>query len=184
MSNDKLIDNTKLISELKSPFFKENYNTVKAEFLNFCQNIRSQSINDFNYLNKIIKILITQINDLQSELTERDNFIRIYEDDFECPQTKEKKRKILYDEREWRSIYLFDIDEDSQDKQTTDIDKYMQQKYLPSNYNLRFNEDDVIAILTKDDISKEFIIEETINGLLSNQFIRNHTFTVKEFIEK
>lgn len=186
MSNDKLIDITKLKSELKSPFFKVNYNKVKTEFSNFRQNIQSQSTNDFNYLNKIIDILITQINDLQRELTERDNFIRIYEDEFECPQTKERKRKILYDEREWRSIYIFDIDKGDPDKQTTDIDKYMQQKYLPSNYNLRFNEDDVIAILTKDDISKELIIEETINinRLLSNQFIQDRTFTVKEFNEK
>ena len=68
--------------------------------------------------------------------------MRVYSQDFTHPASGVSiKDKILYDEKEWRSIRF------ANDK---DYSLSMSSKFLPDSYNLRFEDDDILAVLVTD----------------------------------
>lgn len=82
------------------------------------------------------------------ELEKRDAFLRIYQDDF-----RHVKNKVLYDEREWRSVRF--ITEEENKINPTKYSEAISNKFLPSEYNLHFKPSDVQAIIVETDVEKE-----------------------------
>lgn len=87
--------------------------------------------------------------ELHNELENRDAIVRVYQDDFTSPATGTViKDKILYDEREWRSVKFFG-DQDFQ-KNPKEFEDAINNKFLPKRFNLKFTRDDLVAILVND----------------------------------
>jgi hypothetical protein len=186
MSIDEMVNLKDLKSQVKSDYFKNKYNEIKNAY-NIIKSILKEHDSLYNtFLETIIHKLIYRINDLHKELIERDNFTRLYEDDFKCPNSGVKYKKVLYDEREWRSIKIFGIDEDNSREQIKEVDKYIAQGFLPPKDNLRFCENDVVAIITEDEKAKNLILQKTndLNCLLSMEFIGRKIFTISDFDEE
>lgn len=104
-------------------------------------------------LTKYIRSLLNIIFELHNELENRDSFMRIYSENFTNPaKNKTFKNKVLYDEKEWRSIKYAD---------SSDYEEALNNRYLPPKYNLLFGDNDVLAILLKDkttsDVVKNYI---------------------------
>ncbi len=127
-------------------------------------------------LAKYFRSLVNRIIELHNELERRDSFMRVYSEDFTHPATKKTIfNKILYDEKEWRSIKYAD---------KADYIDAVTNKFLQPKYNLQFSDNDVLAILLKDqatlDIVKNYLTSnktlldpiETINKL---DIIDNYT---------
>ncbi|RXQ92208.1 hypothetical protein EO244_11710 [Ancylomarina salipaludis] len=114
-----------------------------------------------NVLAKFLRSLINRIFELHNELERRDSYMRIYKDDFTQPANNHTIHdKILYEEKEWRSIKYRDISEKSD--------------FLPVSYNLTFNEDDIVAILVEDKEKKDSLIQ----FLSTNSTLVNATKTI------
>lgn len=107
--------------------------------------------------NSITRRLIEQFNELEF----RDSYLRTYSEDFTCPADGvTRSSKVLYDEREWRAVkYLSNLDLRSMD----DYYQMIRQRFLNSEYNLLFTDDDVIAILLESEEQVE-IVKNTIQS--------------------
>lgn len=87
--------------------------------------------------------------ELHNELEKRDAFMRVYQDDFTSPATGNViKDKVLYDEREWRSVKYFG-DQDFQ-KNPKEYEEALRNKFMPARFNLTFTSNDFVAILVND----------------------------------
>lgn len=128
-----------------------------------------------------IDSLFQQIIDLHKELEIRDALMRIYKDDFEIRRDEIIKDKVLYDEREWRSIKWIDVHERSIDIYNQSLD----DGHLPLEDNLIFGEEDIIAILVVDEKVKNAVISYATKNktLVSPSFVTKNIFTVNEFLE-
>jgi hypothetical protein len=120
--------------------------------------------------------LVARIVELQNEVELRDSFTRRYQEDFPCPSSKQTVLgKILYDEREWRSI-----------KYATDLEatSALKDGCLPEAYNLRFADRDVVALVAQDQSAKGDLVGFLSRGtsLLSASFDR--IFTADDYREE
>lgn len=141
------------VEGLRNPAVLEQAQELQREFvktLNIAQSIRIDEI-----LLQYLHALMDKIHLLHNELEMRDAFMRAYQEDFEHSGTFYPK-KVLYDEMEWRSIKFPTISQALSDPQA--VQSWISQKYLPSDENLRFNNDDVVAILTQDELTKSDIL--------------------------
>ncbi|GHV10689.1 hypothetical protein FACS1894162_5360 [Bacteroidia bacterium] len=113
----------------------------------------------YKYLNSIGN----RFAELYNELENRDSFVRVYQDDFTSFDEKLFKDKILYDEREWRSIKY--IDGEYLKNNPNSYSDAIQNKYLPKDFNLTFASDDLVAILVENqeqiDEIQNFIKKDT-----------------------
>lgn len=82
------------------------------------------------------------------ELEKRDAFLRIYQNDF-----RQVKDKILYDEREWRSV-KFIAEKDKNDNPSL-YDDALKNEYLPEEHNLKFTKNDLSSILVESKEEKK-----------------------------
>ena len=92
----------------------------------------------------IIHLLEKSVN----ELERRDAFLRIYQDDF-----RHIRNKVLYDEREWRSVKF--ISEADVQANAGIADRVRADGFLPRNYNLTFSVADINAIIVETEAEKE-----------------------------
>ena len=127
--------------------------------------------------------LFKKVLELHHELEQRDSLLRIYEDNFKCPNSANSLNKVLYDEREWRAIKY--LTEEDIKKDNSIYEEAVTNKYLPEKFNLKFTDDDVKWIIVESDAYKIELIDsiEKGNCLVSNK-LKNHIYTVKEFVEK
>ena len=101
-----------------------------------------------------------RINELHNELSLRDIFMRQYSEDFKCPKNNKLiKNKIIYDESEWRAVKRFTLNTDSSESTFKDIFDNLHKGYLPKNYNLKFTNKDIYAILIESNKDKEIILD-------------------------
>lgn len=102
----------------------------------------------------LMDMLMDRIHALHNELEHRDAFVRAYRENFECPATRrEIKGKVLYDEREWRSVRFLTVSRLREAPQ--DLLDAESNKHLPSEDNLRFGGGDVHAVLAQDAATRE-----------------------------
>jgi hypothetical protein len=102
--------------------------------------------------------------ELHNELEKRDALMRVYQDDFTSPATGITiKDKVLYDEREWRSVKYFG-DQDFQ-KNPDEFSKALTDKFMPSRFNLTFESKDIVALL----VSHNKEIDELTDFVKSNK---------------
>jgi len=91
--------------------------------------------------------MFERVADLHNELEVRDSFMRAYREDFTPSHGETIKNKILYDEKEWRSVRTVMPKEDG-----THLPVYQKactDKFLPTEYNLLFGNDDVAYIVVE-----------------------------------
>lgn len=108
--------------------------------------------NSLQLFQKYINSIGNRIIELHNELEKRDAFLRIYQDDFSCPTGTVITNKILYDEREWRSIKY--INSDDFKKNPSEYYDAISKGYLPERYNLLFDSNDFVALLVSNTIVK------------------------------
>jgi len=140
-----------MIEELnlnKDNFIKE-YDKLDSEFAEFYDFLKITKEDYALLVTKYISSLIFRITELHNDLLERDLFLRKYKED----------DRILYDEREWRSIHLETIPAESSLEHEKEFDLYYEKGHLPAKYNLRFTPNDVVAILTENKEDKEELIK-------------------------
>lgn len=102
--------------------------------------------------------------ELHNELEKRDAFMRVYQDDFTSPATGTPiNDKILYDEREWRSVKYFD-DQDFQ-QNPKEIEEAFTNKSMPKRFNLTYTSSDFVAVLVSDQNQ----VNELVNFVENNQ---------------
>jgi len=131
-----------------------NLNPKVLEDAKDCQNKLNEdfkSIEDKQRENRIysyLESLMDKIHKLHNELELRDSFLRAYEEDFTCPANLETvKGKILYDEKEWRSIKFIS---ESEIQSEPELKNSFIDGFLPKEYNLTFDDDDVEAIIVEN----------------------------------
>ncbi len=141
-----LMDSKKISLDSLSEDIANNnslYNEIdvlEKEFLKLFENLKP--LEQDKVLAKYFRSLVNRVLDLHNELERRDSFMRAYSENFTNPATKITiDNKILYDEKEWRSIKYAD---------RTDYAEAVKNKFLPQKYNLSFSDNDVLAILLKD----------------------------------
>lgn len=160
-----------LILQIQGKFTKHDLITEansNSDFLKEIQELGSEYDDFHTYLSKdqkyletfskYIHSLIYRITELHNELFERDFFMRNYAEDFTCPKTNESiKNKVLYDEREWRAIKIKEIGRNN-DSRMEELKKSTVNGFLPENDNIKFNKNDLIAILINSKEEKEELI--------------------------
>jgi hypothetical protein len=99
--------------------------------------------------------LFNRIKDLHNELEARDAFIRAYIEDFKPSDGDVIRGKVLYDEREWRSIKIIEARHDG--LHATPYAEAVKNKFLPLSYNLRFTADDLQFVVVEHESDKETI---------------------------
>ncbi len=98
------------------------------------------------YFCRHISTLIRRINELHGELEKRDAFLRAYEEN----------GKVLYDEREWRSVTTIPAKDDFSHIKT--MAKAIEDGFLPPEFNLKFAATDLIHIVVADEADKEIVL--------------------------
>ncbi len=128
-----------LLQQLEGEFDKTLESTEATTFVSF------------------LNTLFNRICELHNELEKRDAFCRAYKEDFLHPVSGLMPDKVLYDEREWRSIRFIDETHDE-----SHVEKYLaalRQKFLPPEYNLKFSNDDVQYIIVDSQPEKAQLLE-------------------------
>jgi hypothetical protein len=131
----------------------------------------------------LLDLLMDQIHQLHNELEKRDAHMRAYKEDFISPATGQLiKGKVLYDEREWRLVRFLDVSDVL--SRPGLYAEAVKNGYLPSEYNLKFGDDDVCAILVENESGKSDIIRLVEGGeTLLSQAMSKKVFIAKEFTE-
>ena len=116
-------------------------------------------------------------------LERRDSFMRAYTEDFASPATGQViKDKVLYDEREWRSIKFIGLSETLQDPQL--LEQSVSQGFLPPRFNLTFEDSDIVAVLAQEEAAKAMFINEiSSKRTLLSPSLASKVFILKEFTE-
>lgn len=109
------------------------------------------------------------------ELEKRDALLRIYQDDF-----RYVKDKILYDEREWRSVKF--ITEQQSKANPSLLSGAMKNEFLPETYNLKFELKDIAAILVESEVEKNEIKKFILDELNYLSGAENKVFTFSEHV--
>ena len=81
---------------------------------------------------------------------------------------------MFYDEREWRAVKHPLKDE---------IDESFENKHLPIEKNLKFSDEDLIAILVENETNKQELIDylESSDLLISKQKTLNKIFLINDY---
>jgi hypothetical protein len=131
----------------------------------------------------LLDLLMDRIHALHNELEKRDSFMRAYTEDFKSPATGQViKDKILYDEREWRSIKFLDLSKTLQNPGLREESE--SQKFLQPDYNLKFEDSDVVGVLAQDAAARAMFIEEISSGeTLLSPGMASKVFIFADFTE-
>lgn len=117
----------------------------------------------FKQFASYIHTLGNRLLELHNELEARDAFVRVYQDDFPCPASGTTiLTKVLYDEREWRSVKFIGNKDFA-----SNPDEYKQavtNKFLPPRFNLKFSSNDLVAIL----VNEQKQIDDLVNFIKTN----------------
>lgn len=127
---------------------------------------------------KYFYTLINRFNELHNQLEKRDSLIRAYNGPFiHNGNNIDVKDKVFYDEREWRAI---------KHPQKDEIDESFKNKHLPISRNLRFNDEDLVAILVENEACKQELIDYLENSdlLISKQASMGKIYLIDEYDEK
>ncbi len=164
---------------LRNKGMRDQYNDIDKELSLFVENLQKYDL-DKKFIEYIYAIG-KNILELNDQLENRDWLARSYFDEFSCPNQGKRIKKVLYDEREWRSV---------QDASWLKVD-YGPEKYneaihkgfLPEKYNLRFKDDDIIGIILPSQKEVDNLIEMSSSDkfLVSHKKIKSITVTPENF---
>lgn len=139
---------------------KKEVEKIRSDFEEFYKFLKNNYPNKCRLFTKYMLLFMYRINELHNELSLRDIFMRQYSEDFKCPKNNKLiKNKIIYDEREWRAVKIFTLNTDSSESTFKDIFDNLNKGYLPKNYNLKFTNKDIYAILIDSNKDKGIILD-------------------------
>lgn len=136
-----------------NPSLSQTIQTEEDNYLSIRNTLEGSG--QLQHLDQFLAGILNSIYALHNELEHRDAFLRIYQEDFPPTGTPIVKDKILYDEREWRSVKF---------PAKADNLKGVTDKHLPPTYNLKFSDADLLAVLCQD--------QPTLNSL--KDYIENN----------
>ena len=168
LNQQSLIAQTKVDENLKNEL-----NRMEDEYTAMQKAIASAG--HLETFEKFLFGIHSRIRLLHNELELRDALVRVYKDRFIHPITGVHPDKVLYDEREWRSI-----------KMSTQADAAIsaKNKYLGESYNLKFSETDVVAILLEQpsDRDRVKLLIKSGNTMLARSAI-NKVMLINDYKE-
>ena len=124
--------------------------------------------------------LFHQVVDLHNELENRDAFVRAYKEDFTPSGGQTIIGKVLYDEREWRSVKMIGQSVDgSHDRELAEA---IANKYLPVKYNLSFRASDLQWVAVENETDKKTILDFLAGNrcLVSGEDLKDKLVTFEE----
>ena len=108
-------------------------------------------------IHRIFTSLFNRIKELHNELERRDAFVRAYVEDFQPSTGPLIEGKVLYDEREWRSVKMTNPipleTAVSRNRAAHDAG------FLPPEYNLSFSADDVKYVIVENEADKQVVLD-------------------------
>jgi hypothetical protein len=108
-------------------------------------------------IDTIFTSLFNRIKELHNELERRDAFVRAYVEDFQPSSGPIIVGKVLYDEREWRSVKMTNpipVETGvSRNRAAHDAG------FLPPEYNLSFSADDVKYVIVENVADKQVVLD-------------------------
>lgn len=128
------------------------------EFTQFYDFLKGQNAQWAKLFTEYVSLFQYRITELENELTLRNAIMRNYQEDFTCPGTRTTvKSKRLYDEREWRAFKPMETTEASMKERISETIKYIKNRYLPKEHNLKFTADDIVSIIVGSEEDKEYL---------------------------
>lgn len=165
----------------KDSIFKEIGNTALIEYMGeidktFAEKRTKFGDNDLrNFFNEWIIPILHLLEKTVDELEKRDALLRLYQGEF-----RHIKNKILYDEREWRSVKF--ITEVEKKSNPLIFDEALKNEFLPEKYNLKFVTNDIAVILVETNSEKQELKKFIIDELSHLKGAENKVFTFNEHI--
>jgi hypothetical protein len=171
-----------------------NYNKVisnrevenaRDEFVEFYEFLKNNHKKYAELFTKYMELYTYRLSELHNELYHRDLYMRNYSESFACPKNEKIiKNKILYNEREWRAVKRISLKRDTPKSEYDKLLSYAEQNYLPKEYNMKFSESDIFAILIEKKEDKGEILSEIEKGSVINpEKIADKFFLLSEFQE-
>jgi len=157
----------------------EKHREEFIEFYKFLQEHRKYA----ELLTKYMEVYTYRLSELHNELHHRDVYMRNYSENFICPNSKKHmKEKIIYNEREWRAVKIITLPSKSSKLEYEKLMSFVKQNHLPMEYNLKFSDKDIFAILIENKEDKNEIIKGIKkNSLINSNKIKDKFFLVDEF---
>ncbi|NGP90058.1 abortive infection system antitoxin AbiGi family protein [Fodinibius halophilus] len=161
---------------------KKQYNQIDQELSEYVKELEKHGL-EKKFI-KYVHVLGENILDLIGHLENTDWLSRSYKDQFTCPQSGETFDKVLYDEREWRSV---------QDASWLKIDfgagkyeKALGNGFLPEKYNLKFEDQDIVRIVVKNEKEKAELLSKINSNshLISSSKLKQVLTTRSEELEE
>jgi len=166
------------IKALDNPIIRNEYQKIYKEVWDFYQKLKSIGL--ANQFVEYIDSLCFNLSKVSDELENRDWLVRSYKDEFTCPNSSETFEKVLYDEKEWRSVK--DSSQLKIDFDSKEYDRSYERGYLPEKYNLTFDINDIVAIIVKDENEKSSFLKITDLPYNLDQ-VKSKLHTAKSFDE-
>jgi hypothetical protein len=159
----------------QNPSISTDVEVLEQEFIDFIESL--QGIKKDIVFVKYLRALMLAVHELHDELEGRDAFMRAYIENFIHPHTGILyPGKVIYDEREWRSIRF---------PTNAELNTAIEQRFLPSDYNLKFSASDIVAILCSDKKGVDGIKSSIKKGstLLKDEFSLDRVCLINDFKE-
>lgn len=131
-----------------------------------------------------INDLFNQVILLHNELETRDAFVRAYAENFKASDGLTHHDKVLYDEREWRSLRTMTAEDDNSHMKV--YTQAIKDKFLPLEYNLRFTSSDLAFVVVEEEQQKEIVLDFLSQNqcLVSADEVRPRLQTFGELVAK
>lgn len=133
----------------------QKYNEFKAMVDSIPTGVPQETID------RVFTTLFNRIKELHNELETRDAFVRAYIEDFQPSTGPLIKGKVLYDEREWRSLKMI-----NPLPQETAFSRNMaahEAGFLPPEYNILFSNDDLKYVIVENEDDKKIVRDFVAN---------------------
>lgn len=134
------------------------FNQHHTEFAEFYDFLKGQNEQRAKLFTEYIGLLQYRVTELENELALRNILMRNYEEDFTCPVSKAQiENKILYDEREWRAFKPLELTESNMREKISETQLFLNQGFLPKEYNLKFTSDDIVSVVVNSEKDREYL---------------------------
>lgn len=108
-------------------------------------------------IHRIFTSLFNRIKELHNELERRDAFVRAYVENFRPSTGPLIEGKVLYDEREWRSVKM--TNPIPLETAVSRNRAAHEAGFLPPEYNLTFSADDVKYVIVENEADKQVVLD-------------------------
>jgi hypothetical protein len=168
-----LLTKDSIFQEVNNPELQSYLEVIDQAYEDKRKSIGDKNLSEI--FNEWVVPILHMLEKSVDELEKRDALLRIYQGDF-----RHVKDKILYDEREWRSVKFVTEAESKADPAL--LPTVLKNEFLPESYNLKYTVSDIAAILVETDSEKQDIRKFIIDELPHLHGAENLVFTFAEHV--